>query len=157
MLYLYSFYENFNNEQDYNEAMKDIKDLKPLGFNFYSISKLDSIIVNGKKVKAISKLCDLIEDGTFGGGECGEYLEFNTILADKIQLEKTHAIELLADDLRLSSDGCNEYEDRIWNSENPDKEIEKILSELMLVVIDTLIKEIEMAYTDIKNNGFEWK
>lgn len=157
MLYLYSFYENFNNEKDYEKAMENVKGLKPLGFSFYSISKSDSVIMNGKKVKAVSKLCDLIEDGTFGGGECGDYMEIRTILADKIQLEKTHAIEMLADDLRLSSDGCNEYEDRIWNAENPGEEIERILSELMLVVIDMLIKEIEMAYTDIKNNGFEWK
>lgn len=157
MLYLYSFYENFNNEEDYKKAMENVKGLKPLGFNFYSISKSDSVIVNGKKVNAVSKLCDLIEDGTFGGGECGDYMEIHTTLANKIQLEKTYAIELLSGDLRLSSDGCNEYEDRIWNAENPGEEIEKILSELMLVVIDMLIKEIEGAYTDIQNNGFEWK
>ena len=156
MLYLYSFYEQFEKAGDGSIVLQSInncKELRPFGNEENWISKSESVVLNGEEVKARGKLCDYIDDWF----DADEYMEIFTLLAGKIDIDKVHAAHLLSDDLRTDIEGNNKYEERIWDSKNPDEEVETIVKELGIEVLDMLIKEMEQSYEHIKANGFEWK
>lgn len=156
MLYVYSFYEQFEgvkNEEDLLKAIESCGKLIPFGDGGHWLSKSESIILNGEELEADGKLCNYISDWF----NDSDYMEIYTLLAGKIELAKENAVGLLTDDLSLGEEGQYKYEDRIWNAEEPDEEISAILKELGLVVLDMFIQEVNQAYESIKNNGFEWK
>lgn len=156
MLYLYSFYEQFHkadNKANVLTAINNCKDLKPFGNGENWMSKSESVMLDGEEVRARGKICDYIDDWF----DADEYMEIFTLLAGKVNIDKVHAAHLLSDDLRTDIDGANKYEERIWNAESPDEEIDTIVKELGLVVLDLLIKELQQSYEHIEANGFEWK
>jgi hypothetical protein len=73
----------------------------------------------------------------------------------KLEIPKERAIELLSDDLRVDRD-CN-YNDRIFNAENPAEEIEKIIRELTSVIVGMIIDDLNDEYERIKGNNFAWE
>ena len=156
MLYLYEIYEQFQGADDKASvltAINNCKDLKLFGNGENWMSKSESVLIDGKEVKAKGKLCDYIDDWF----DADEYMEIFTLLVGKIDIDKVHAAHLLSDDLRTDIGGVNKHEERIWNAESPDEEIEVIVKELGLVVLDLLIKELQQSYEHIEANGFEWK
>ena len=156
MLYLYNFYDEFEKTENGKrllDAINNCKELKPFGDGEHWISKSESVMLNEEEIKAKGKLCDYIDDWF----DADEYMEIFTLLVGKVEIDKVHAAHLLSDDLRTDIDGANKYEERIWNAESPDEEIETIVKELGLVVLDLLIKELQQSYEHIEANGFEWK
>ena len=156
MLYMYSFYEQFEKADDESIVLREIndhKELRPFGNGENWLAKTESVVLNGEVVKANGKLCDYIDDWF----DADEYMEIFTLLAGKIKIDKVHAAHLLSDDLRTDIEGNNKYEKRIWDSKTPDEEIGAIVKELGIEVLDLLKAEIEQSREDVKNNGFVWK
>ena len=159
MLYVYSFYEDFEEGKNEEEVLKEIsscKDLRPFGDGYYWISKTDTIILNGKERKANDKFCSyVIDDGLY---DESEYLKITSHLSDgELEITKARALELLSDDLRQADSIGSQYEERIWNAEDPSEETDKIINELILCVYEMVIDELKDELEKIRKNGVEWE
>ena len=151
MLYVYNFIDYYG-----EEAVKaeDMQGLKPFGFEDIYLANTDKIVIEGKSPR-ITPLHEFIYNGGYFG--CCDVLELDIALLDrKMEISKERAIELICDDLRI--DGSYQYNNRIWNTENPAEEVATIIDELTVVVIGMIIDELNDKYNELKNkkSGFEW-
>lgn len=141
MMYVFSIEDN---EQLSDEKLVDkiIKDgLVVETGDMFLLAKTNIINIDGIKIEAGLKLEDYIN--CFDGGE------YITLIKD-IQIGKDNAIEALCGNLYCSyGDGDETYAERIYNSENPYVEIEKLIDEFLLITIDIKIADIE---NEIKKN-----
>ena len=148
MLYVYNLFEYFG-----DEAVKagNLQGLKSFGLEDMYIADTDKIVIEGINPR-ISPLHEFISKGHFS---CGDVLELNIDLLNKrLEIPKDVAIEMLSDDLR--TDDGSKYRDRIFNSENPAEETEKIIRELTTVVVGVVIDNLNDEYERVKENKFQW-
>lgn len=143
MLYVYDFVDYYGEE--------NLQGLKPFGFEGVYIANTDNIVVEGENPR-ITPLHEFIHNGCF---DCSDVLELDIMLLDKkLEIPKARAIELLSDDLKV--DGDYEYNDRIFNAEDPAEEVEKIIRELTSVIVGMVIDNLNDEYKRIQENNFEW-
>ena len=133
----------------------------------------EKIISNGLAVALndsflLAKVSELIVDGAIIKSDLSfdEYIEmFNdggfVTLIDDLQITKNYVLDLMRDELYQScGDGNQSYADRIYSSNDPYVEIEKIMNECLLTLLQIKIDEIQNNFqtiTDqIKNGTFEW-
>lgn len=148
MLYIYYFYECDREEINTDE----LQGLKPFGIEDYYISERDDIVVDGEP-SYVSSLQDFIENSMFF--DIGDVLKLDIMLLDKkLEIPKERAIELLCDDLRV--DGDYQFDNRIWHAENPAEEIEKIIKELMSIIVGMVIDNLNDEYKRIECGNFKW-
>ena len=148
MLYIYYFYECDREEISIDE----LQGLRPFGIEDYYISERDDIVVDGEP-SYVSSLQDFIENSMFF--DIGDVLKLDIMLLDKkLEIPKERAIELLCDDLRV--DGDYQFDNRIWHAENPAEEIEKIIKELMSIIVGMVIDNLNDEYKRIECGNFEW-
>ena len=148
MLYVYNLFEYFGDEAVKSE---NLQGLKSFGFEDMYIADTDKIVIEGINPR-ISPLHEFINKGHFS---CGDVLELNIDLLNKrLEIPKDVAIEMLSDDLRI--DDSSKYRDRIFNSENPAEETEKIIRELTTVVVGVVIDNLNDEYERVKENKFQW-
>lgn len=121
--------------------------------NMYLLSKVDKIVVDENIIECSYSLEDYINmrDG-------GEYVT----LINGIQIGMDDVIEVLLGELYQP---CNDegitYADRIYNSQNPYNEIEKMINEFLLIKIDFIMTDIKYRITQIKHDieegTLEWE
>lgn len=160
MLYLYNFYNEFYEEDCNEEALlkviNDCKELKPYSDeSCLWISKSETVMLNGKEVKATDKFCTYVDKGWFW--DESDYLKIETDYTDgRLEITRAKAIELLSDDLRQPSRTESDYENRIWNAEEPSEEVNKILDECIICVFEMLVEDLKGQLDKMEPGKIEW-
>ena len=65
-------------------------------------------------------------------------------------------MELLSDDLRQPVRTECDYENRIWNAEEPSEEVNKILDECIICVFEMLAEDLKSQLDKMEPGKGEW-
>ena len=159
MLYLYNVYDGFFekgcNEKALLKAINDCKELKSYDNDCLWISKSETVMLNGKELKATDKFCTYVDKGWFW--DESDFVKITTDFTDGgLEITKAKASELLSDDLRQPTHTECGYEDRIWNAEDPTEDVYKIINELTICVFETVIEDLKSQLDKMEANNIEW-
>ena len=165
MLYVYDFCDDFyadvtgnetgNDEETLLKAISECKDLKPYDNDCLWISKSETVLLNGKEMKATDKFYAYVDKGWFW--DESDFVKITTDFTDGgLEITKAKASELLSDDLRQETHTELGYEDRIWNAEDPTEEVYKIINELTICVFETVIEDLKSQLDKMESDNIEW-
>ena len=165
MLYLYDFCDDFyadvtgnetgNDEETLLKAISECKELKPYDNDCLWISKSETVLLNGKEMKATDKFYVYIDKGWFW--DESDFVKVTTDFTDGgLEITKAKASELLSDDLRQETHTELGYEERIWNAEDPTEEVYKIINELTICVFEMVIEDLKSQLDKMEADNIEW-
>ena len=165
MLYLYNFCDEFyadieNSGLDCDEetllkSINECKKLKSYDNDCCWISKSETVMLDGKELKATDKFYTYVDKGWFW--DESDYLKVETDYTDgRLEITRARAMELLADDLRQDAHAGCDYENRIWNAEDPSEEVNKILDECIICVFEMLVEDLKSQLDKMEAGKIEW-
>lgn len=123
------------------------------GDKAFLLSKENEILLKDKSIQHDSSLEEYIRDMY----DEGEYIVLNCV-HDCARIGINEAIYHLVD--RLYKNNKSEsisYAERIYQSEDPNKEILSIIDECAIMELDERIKLLNKIKKQLKNEGIKWK
>lgn len=152
MMYVFYVYDIDNNDSDF--YLKKILD-NGLGVQLgdeHILSKTNKLVIDGKIFESDLTLEEYI--GWLDGGESYEII-------DGLEITKVDIINTFKGELEQPcNDNGETYMDIIYNSENPEQEIEKFINEFLEIILDFKMNELKMRIKqikeEIKNGNVNW-
>lgn len=157
MLYVYSLSDYYKKSEEERKAILECKNLKKLGDQkdndvYEFIGKEKSFTTeDGKEIFADESLYDWIDDNIDYEWSCIDTLGINV---DSFNFSNQWAKDLLMDELR-TEDSDFDYDNRVFNSENPYFEIRCVIDELTIVTLETAMEELKNKIRNMKH--IDWK
>lgn len=112
-------------------------------------------MLNGKELKATDKFYTYVDKGWLW--DESDYLKIETDYTDgRLEITRAKALELLSDDLRQPSHTESDYETRIWNTEEPSEEVNKILDECIICVFEMLVEDLKSQLDKMEPGKVKW-
>lgn len=136
-----------------NEILESNLGIDLRGDKAFLLSKENEILLKDKSIQHDSSLEEYIRDMY----DEGEYIVLNCV-HDCARIGINEAIYHLVD--RLYKNNKSEsisYAERIYQSEDPNKEILSIIDECAIIELDERIKLLNKIKKQLKNEGIKWE